>query len=251
MSTLYYIEKITINKQLIESIINNMTTTDTITTQQTCAELAKADKVDYIYNVQKRFTEAENHGHNGSNWWDPTANTIAYNVKMRVFGGIESDAIAKMSDIQKMYYNDKSLERAITEYYDSTLLQASYDLIQDIKDTGKSSIKEVNFAGRSGGWVEVTYYNNIEDIEDVDDSDMIDDVYQEALKLEKLENDISTLIEDSHKKLSDYIESDDYVSYFVHDYLKADDEILDEIADDYKKSSDIYKAYQSLEVTTV
>ena len=109
--------------------------------------MTKQQKIDYINQVNDRFREARNHGRNGSNWWYPTPNTIAYNVKL--YGqkqGIE-EIKELMTDRQKEYYSDDNLYDFINHWQNQEAEMFSNDL--DLEYSVKSG-----YAGRSGGWLE-------------------------------------------------------------------------------------------------
>ena len=71
--------------------------------------MTKTEKIKYINDTYLRFVDAKNHGHHGSNWWYPTKNTIAYNVKMHGHSKNIEDIRAKMTKRQNDYYSDETL----------------------------------------------------------------------------------------------------------------------------------------------
>lgn len=184
-------------------------------------------KIEYIQSVYNKFTDARNHG-NGNNWWYPIENRISYDVKIRGTTKDIDDIRDAMSERQKDYYTDA----AIYDICDEMQSDACSTLVSDIKDI--YSISDVYFAGRSGGWCEVQYKNNI-DISCINDEttsdyvEYIDDEYKKACNLDNLEGDISSYIKDSHKKYCEYLNTDAYIIDIIENMLSDDG-----IADIYK-----------------
>ena len=184
--------------------------------------MKKQDKINFINKVNSFFVEAKNHGNNGNNWWYPKPNRIAYNVKMREFFSV-SKLEPMLSKRQREYYNDNALYSIAEEQLNDEAMM----LIDDIQiEYGLSS----NYAGRSGGWLEVDFNNPLEDV--IDNEPELENLsyyYKEAKKLEKLEQDVREYIEKRHKALNVYMSTDAYYK-----------DLLERLSDD-KEISDIYK----------
>lgn len=195
----------------------------------------KTEKIAYIHKVNDFFIDAKNHGNNGSNWWYPNENTIAYNVK--VYGGIGIESIReKLSKLQNEYYTDKDLYSRIN---DNQIDSANF-LIEDIRmEFGLES----GYAGRSGGWLEVNYINDLQDylpytfseIEEASIKD-INEVYKHAKKLEALEITVSEYIKKRHQTYCKYVKSIDYINDFVQEVESDTD-----IKAGYLELSEMYK----------
>jgi len=81
------------------------------------------------------------------------------------------------------------------------------------------------YAGRSGGWLEVAYDNNLMSLEN-DTVEDVNELYKEANKLEKLETEVSQFIEKSLSSYKKYINSDEYVKD-IAEMLTTDEDIGD------------------------
>jgi len=184
--------------------------------------MKKQDKINFINKVNSFFVEAKNHGNNGNNWWYPKPNRIAYNVKMKEFFSV-SKLEPMLSKRQREYYNDNTLYSIAEEQLNDEAMM----LIDDIQiEYGLSS----NYAGRSGGWLEVDFNNPLEDVIDNEaEQENLSYYYKEAKKLEKLEQDVRQFIEQRHKALNVYMSTDRYYK-----------DLLERLSDD-KEIADIYK----------
>lgn len=184
--------------------------------------MKKQDKINFINKVNSFFVDAKNHGNNGNNWWYPKPNRIAYNVKMREFFSV-SKLEPMLSKRQREYYNDNTLYSIAEEQLNDEAMM----LIDDIQvEYGLSS----NYAGRSGGWLEVDFNNPLEDVIDNEvELKNLSYYYKEAKKLEKLEQDVRQFIEQRHKALNVYMSTDRYYK-----------DLLERLSDD-KEIADIYK----------
>lgn len=195
--------------------------------------MTKKDYTNYIEEVYTKFTDARNHGGQGNNWWYPTQNTIAYNVKMHSFATVET-LRTYLTKLQNDYYTDGTLCNVIEQEQED----ACSFLVEDIKEQSKL-VTSVHFAGRSGGWVEVTYTNNIDiDITEARYNYTVKDtkeVYQVAKELETDEAKVHKFIDDSHAYYNKYIGTKDYYTNLV-DLLATDEDIRKE----YQARSDHY-----------
>ena len=180
----------------------------------------KTQKIEFINEINERFTNAKNHGSNGNNWWYPTPNVIAYNVKM--YGGSYSieDIRKNMTKRQNEYYSDESIYSIIEDIRD----MSREDLVSNVINMGA---KKAYFAGRSGGWLEVEYSNNLDEITEEDKMSDINYNYQEAKKLEKLESEVSEYVNNFISNLSKYEDSKDYTRDIADNML--DDESIGDI----------------------
>lgn len=182
--------------------------------------MRKTDQIEYINRIYDRFHSAKNHGR-GNNWWYPVPDTLAYCVKMRAFFDTKRMR-AVMTKRQNDYYSDQELEE---RYWDYLEMEGS-DAIQEIKALGAL---DAGFAGRMGGWLEVSYHNPLEEVDETTDRETLDDYYREARALEHLEAQVASLITEGHKHLNDYIKSDAF-------YVDQQESLLydEEIGDIYK-----------------
>ena len=172
--------------------------------------MTKEKKIDFINEINEFFINARNHG-NGNNWWYPVENSIAYNVKMNHFGDVKSFR-KHLTKLQ----NENMTDDEIYEIMQDDLENAARMLQEDIKE---DSGLDCHFAGRSGGWIEVQYINNIyEDFEDYEKEDF-DAVYKEAQELQELENKVRNFIEDSHKAQNNYVDSKEYYKDIIGSLL--------------------------------
>jgi hypothetical protein len=180
----------------------------------------RQQKIDFINEVNDKFINAKNHG-NSNNWWYPTQNKIAYNVKIHSYVDIKK-LREKMSKRQNEYYTDEKLYST----YDHMLEDECEMLVSDI-NIEFADIEDVNFAGRSSGWFEVEYKNNIDEVDENSISDEINNVYDEAVQLDKFENEVSKWIQNRHDTLEKYIGTDGYYCDIVDNLM--DDEDIGEI----------------------
>ena len=184
--------------------------------------MTKNQKVEYINKVNARFEEAKNHGRNGSNWWYPTPNTLAYNVK--VYSYVDIDELRKkMTKRQNEYYNDNTLQDIHQEQEND---QARY-LQDEVEEL--AGVLSVSYAGRSGGWLEVEYSNPLEHLDEQGngynrDKDELATMYKEAKELEKQEQAVSEVITTRHKAYCLYVKSIEYLDDLLG-VLSDDDEI--------------------------
>src|SRR3990167_1599507 len=147
--------------------------------------MTKKQKIDYINQINDRFINARNHGHNGNNWWYPKENRIAYNVK--VYGGISTENIRKkMTERQNNFYSDDAIYELLNDWQ----CQIANDLSEEIEML--PGVQNTSYAGRSSGWLEVDYINDIDP--SCDAAMDIDANYEFAKELEKNEVTVSKLI---------------------------------------------------------
>lgn len=184
--------------------------------------MTKTQKIEYINDIYQKFYNASNHGNN-DNWWYPTANTIAYNVKLYGSSKNIDDVREALSDRQKEYYSDDPLQNEMVyiQNYSCEML------IMDIKaEYGLDS----HFAGRSGGWIEVEYNNEIDYmIDENSSSEDIKENYKIAKELNKLECKVKQFIEDRLSGYQKYINSDEYINDIIINLLSDED-----IANEYR-----------------
>lgn len=189
--------------------------------------MKKQNKIDFINKVFERFDGASNHG-NGNNWFYPTSNVIAYDVKMHNFGDVETFREG-LSKLQNSLITDDFI-------YDCMNNNQNFEaecLIDDIKEVfGLESW----YAGRSGGWLEVQFENGLPSDYELDNytSSDIQEVYQEAKDMEDMEDKVAQYIKDGHRGLNDYIDSDSYYSelkdtFLANEYIKDDKDIKHDI----------------------
>ena len=98
------------------------------------------------------------------------------------------------------------------------------DLVSNVINMGA---KKAYFAGRSGGWLEVEYSNNLDEITEEDKMSDVNYNYQEAKKLEKLESEVSEYVNNFISNLSKYEDSKDYTRDIADNML--DDESIGDI----------------------
>jgi hypothetical protein len=182
--------------------------------------MTKKEKIDYVNSVYLRFQDARNHGHNGHNWWYPKPNVIAYNVKMHGASKDIEDIRKHMTERQNKYYSDDTLYEISQEQLWDEARMFSDDL--DI-EYGLTS----GYAGRSGGWLEVEYKNDLSELGDDSSIEDVNYFYKEAQKLEKLETEVSEKIKKAHKSLMVYMNTEQYCLDFVE--RLSDDEEIGEI----------------------
>lgn len=186
----------------------------------------KKDKLKYIEKTHAHFLFAKNHG-GRDNWWYPTEYTIAYNVKMNAFGRIET-LRQYLSKTQNEYCSDVALSRHIENERE---MQCEY-LRSSVLGLNDKIIVDVNFAGRSNGWIEVEYTNPLKYIGDDADSipdDLIHEVYAKLKEVEKVEAKVSKLIAKRHKEYNKYVDTKAYYKDLAENLI--DDEM---IKDEYR-----------------
>lgn len=186
----------------------------------------RKQKIDFINKVNDFFINAKNHGNNGDNWWYPKENVIAYNVKL--YGGNKS-----IEDIRKL------LSKRQNEYYsDSTLYEIMQDQQNDQAIMFSNELDEAynvksGYAGRSGGWLEVEYNNDLIELEENTDED-VNYYYKLAKELCNLEMKVSNHIEKSLSSYKKYINTDQYCADIVD--ILIDDEMIGDIYKNEAKS---------------
>ena len=181
----------------------------------------KAEKVNYINTILDRFENARNHGNNGNNWWYPMPFRIAYNVKMYSF--LDIDKLREMmSDRQRKYYDRKDLN----DLWYETINQEAELAIGEIKEISPL-IYDVFFAGRSGGWCEVQYNKEIEEVDVSMPLAEINEEYRKAKELDIVESVVEVLIESSKKSLCKYIDSEQYYKDLLSEVLLQDNDIAE------------------------
>ncbi len=180
----------------------------------------KKQKQEYIESVRARIEDAPNHGHQGNNWWYPTPWTVAYDVKIHSRTKDIDDVRARMTAIQNKYCNDDTI---YSLYYDQLEL-ACRSLEEDLDSM--PLVQGVRFAGRSGGWCEVTY-TGFEDTSYSDEWTTEDwnSLYADAVALSDAESAVHEYIEKAHKGLCEYLNSEQYVTDCIESLL-TDDEIV-------------------------
>lgn len=177
--------------------------------------------IEYIEQVSERFENASNHG-NGNNWWYPQKNTIAYNVK--IYAGASTEDVRKhLTARQNDYYSDDDLMEIMQEQQNDAARIFSDDIDNEY------GVKS-GYAGRSGGWLEVEYHNDIADYQQNEWAEShIDDIraaYKEAKKLDQLESDIAEYIKKSVKNYSQYLNGIEYPKD-IAESLQTDEDIAD------------------------
>lgn len=194
----------------------------------------KQKKLDKINEIAERFINAENHG-SGGNWLYPKRDRIAYKIKISSFSFSFDDIKDKLTDKQKDFY--KNIDELINTYYWNTLEFTLEEFITDIKNSYKY-VSECYQAGRSGGWLEIDYRNelgelwdNIEDFERYESYD-IDYIYDEMVALDKKEREISERIKRELKALNNYIESEYFKNEFINTLMNDED-----ISDYYRQEA--------------
>lgn len=196
--------------------------------------MTKKQKLDKINSIADRFINARNHGGN-NNWWYPKRNVIAYDIKMSSFGFSYDGIKDKISDKQKDFY--KNINGMIDSFYWDTLNNELEYFIEDLKEEYEC-IKDCYQAGRSGGWLEIEYINELDElwdsVEDFESSEVysIDYIYDEMIKLDKKEKEISEKIKKGLSDLNKYIDSEDFKDDFINTLMTDDD-----ISDYYKKEA--------------
>lgn len=177
--------------------------------------MTKKQKEEYIEKINDRFINSRNHGHNGSNWWYPKENTIAYNVKMYHSGISVEDIRKKLTARQNEFYKNDEFFYELTQ---QQIEQSAESLIEEVE--AEKGVKTTGFAGRSGGWFEVEYINSIGDYEELNDR------YTEAKELEALEVKIESIISERKASLEKYLESEEFLKDTL-EQLNSDNDIAD------------------------
>lgn len=178
--------------------------------------MTKQQKVDYINKVYERMKNTKNHGLRGSDWWNPVQNTIAYDVKMKNFFYVE-EATKLMTPRQLKYYSEQTLQ----DIADEQRVEVANDLAYEVEALGVNS---ASYAGRSGGWLEVGFKNNIELVTELSDTDEINNSYDEAVQLEKLVDTVGELITKRYREYNKYVGSTQFYKDFV-EMLSSDKDI--------------------------
>lgn len=181
--------------------------------------ITKDKKIEYINDTYNRFINARNHGGNGNNWWNPTPNTIAYNIKMRIFADVE-ELRKYLTERQNEYHSNNFLQSYIDDELD---MQARF-AVESIEDM--SLVLSIHFAGRSGGWLEVEYDNQLEEVDENTDSATLDDFYKQAKELANAESKVHEYIKEEHELLNKYIGTTEYYKD-IFEHLQSDDEIAE------------------------
>lgn len=193
----------------------------------------KKQKIEYIENVRARIQYAKNHGRNGGDWWYPTQWTVAYDVKIHTRTKNVDDIRANMSAIQRRYYTDDDLYNVCND-----MLEQECDFLRETL-LDMPLVEAVRFAGRSGGWCEVTYTAleyTPSDLNDCTAQD-INALYKNAKALNDAESNVRETITNRHKDLCVYLNTDEYVDSVVDQLLSEDDiiTIKREALDEYMK----------------
>lgn len=192
-------------------------------------------KIDFINEVNEFFRDAKNHGRNGYDWRYPKENVIAYDVKMHSWSDIE-DFRKHLTRLQNEQVSDESL----SERFQDFIYREAESFIDELKE--EFAIVDCWYAGRSGGWIEVEYNNYLQELEytetqtldiygnDITESE-VEDLYQDAKKLQALESKISEYIKKRHQSLNEYICSEEYYKdlkdeLLEYEYIKSDADIL-------------------------
>ena len=183
--------------------------------------MTKQEKIKYINATFLRFVDAKNHGgHN--NWWYPKANVIAYNVKLHGSSKSIEDIRTKLSKRQNEYYTDEDLYEQINDAQGWEAEQFSDSLDEDYCVTS-------GYSGRSGGWLEVEYTNELTELEE-DTNEDVTYFYKLAKALTLKELTIAEYISKSLKHYQQYLNTDQYVT-----------DIIEQLNDD-ETIGDIYKS---------
>jgi hypothetical protein len=187
--------------------------------------MKKKDKIAFIIDTNTYFAYAKNHGSNGSNWWNATPNVIAYDVKMSNFPSVE-----EFRDILTPLQNEKLSDDFISESMQNELYDTANQLVDDIEET--FNLKS-GFAGRSGGWIEVTFPNNLPDEDELNEcnAEELNEYYNEAKTMLQLESDVMDNIEKQHNSYNKYVSSKEYYTdlkdlFMINEYIKEDIELL-------------------------
>lgn len=186
---------------------------------------------------------ARNHGHNGSNWWYPVPNRIAYDIKLSHF--VDADDLRKhMTEKQKLYYTD---DEKLNEIIWEQVYEMASITMDDIKSEYYAHVDDVNIAGRSGGWMEVTY--NINSIpSDVTDEPClytakeVTDIYKDMKKIQHTMDCVQSTIEMAVK----YCNNVDEFSRDIHERLSDDDEINEMYAMNIERAEHDIETYKKL-----
>lgn len=186
--------------------------------------MTKKQKIEFVNKIYDFFTNARNHGHNGNNWWYPKKNVIAYNVKLHGQSKTIEDVREVMSERQNAHYSDDDLYE-LMQYEQNDTARFFSDSLDE--DYGVKS----GYAGRSGGWLEVEYNNELTELEE-NTSENVDYFYKIAKELEKLEAEISNKIQEAHKKYQNYLNTDEFCLDFVSSLMTDED-----IGDRYKEQA--------------
>ena len=166
-----------------------------------------------MLQVLERFEEAENHGKNGDNWWNPVSYRIAYKIKMKSWASCK-EMRKVLSPLQNTYYSDEVLEHLM----DSEQVDELRRFISETEDRYNKNIS-ITIAGRSGGWMEVDYsklaeydrYTLESELEEgVIDEEEEEGIYNDIMELEELENEVAGMIENRHREYNKYVGTTEY-----------------------------------------
>ena len=206
--------------------------------------MTKKQYIEKISIINNAFINADNHGRNGNNWFYPTENTVAYNVKMHAWGDIDT-LRGYLTPLQDKRYTDEELRDVIdNEHYDTCEMLVG-DLQEQFPD-----IEDIIFAGRMGGWIEVSYRNYIsydfngcytdEELEERYTLEELKEEYTTARILEKVEQGVRKEIEKQHAGYNKYVDTPEYYKDLA-DTLIPDDEIKEEISQEIKELKTLIK----------
>jgi hypothetical protein len=195
-----------------------------------------------MLQVLERFEEAENHGKNGDNWWNPESYRIAYKIKMKSWPSCK-EMRKVLSPLQNEYYGDEVLNHLM----DSERVDELRRFIFEMKDRYNKKIS-ITIAGRSGGWMEVDYSSLAEydrytlecELEEgIIDEEEEEGIYNDIMDLEELENEVAGMIENTHREYNKYVGTTEYYED-VTSTLIGDDkirEIYEEKGREYLKKA--------------
>lgn len=195
--------------------------------------MKKEQKLEYIKSVRARIQDAPNHGGGGTSWWYPTQWTVAYNIKIYARSKDIDDIRAKMTPVQNKYYSDTT----VYEFVNMIQMDSCNVLREVIKEVAE--VESVEFAGRSGGWVEVKYKPVSDADADLSDYDkqMLNELYTEMVKIDEAEQRVSQIVKETVSAYIKYIQSNEYVTDIVE--MLLDDE---DIVKEKQRALDEYKA---------
>jgi len=180
--------------------------------------MKKQERIEYINRVWSRFRFAKNHGNVG-NWWYPKENRIAYDVKMRSYGDVET-LTSNLSDLQKDYYEG-------TEYLQQDIYseqEYTCEMLIDNLVDNYDLVTSAGFAGRSGGWIEVDFEVGFEEVDNTFYDSEISESYKMAKELEEEEQLVEKEIARQHKAYNYYVDSDNYYTD-LREGLMTDEDI--------------------------
>ena len=176
-------------------------------------ETVREEQREEMLQVLERFEEAENHGKNGDNWWNPVSYRIAYKIKMKSWPSCK-EMRKVLSPLQNEYYSDEVLYHLM----DSDQVDELRCFIFETEDRYNKNIS-ITIAGSSGGWMEVDYsslaehdrYTLESELEEgVIDEEEEEGIYNDIMELEELENEVAGMIENRHREYSKYVGTTEY-----------------------------------------